>query len=119
MRNTIAIGLALVRDGVVSYRGEVVTIERFDLWFPPHKPDIPIYVAALFPRMLEIAGELAQGALLTWPTPSTIARAIEHVAIGARRAGRDATALAVASLIPCPAAQTVSPPRDAMRPPVG
>jgi alkanesulfonate monooxygenase SsuD/methylene tetrahydromethanopterin reductase-like flavin-dependent oxidoreductase (luciferase family) len=88
LRDTIAIVRALVQTGVVSYRGEIITIERFDLWFRPRRPQIPIYVAALFPRMLEIAGELADGVLLTWPTPGTIARAVEHVAIGARRAGR-------------------------------
>jgi alkanesulfonate monooxygenase SsuD/methylene tetrahydromethanopterin reductase-like flavin-dependent oxidoreductase (luciferase family) len=119
LRDTIAIVRGLVRDGVVSHRGEVVTIERFDLWFPPHRPDIPIYVAALFPRMLEIAGELAQGVLLTWPTPGTITRAVEHVAIGARRAGREATAVDVASLIPCAVADTAAAARDAMRPAVG
>ncbi len=119
LRDTIAIVRGLVRDGVVSHRGEAVTIERFDLWFPPHRPDIPIYVAALFPRMLEIAGELAHGVLLTWPTPSTIARAVEHVAIGARRAGREAAAVDVASLIPCAVADTAAAARDAMRPAVG
>src|SRR5881397_3319317 len=119
LRDTIAIVRALVRDGVVSHRGETVTIERFDLWFPPRKPDIPIYVAALFPRMLEIAGELAQGALLTWPTPRTIARAVEHVAIGARRAGREAGTVDVASLIPCAVADSVAAAREAMRPAVG
>jgi alkanesulfonate monooxygenase SsuD/methylene tetrahydromethanopterin reductase-like flavin-dependent oxidoreductase (luciferase family) len=119
LRDTIAIVRALVRDGAVSHRGEVVTIERFDLWFPPHRPDIPIYVAALFPRMLEIAGELAQGVLLTWPTPSAIARAVEHIALGARRAGRDATAVDVASLIPCAVAGTAAAARDALRPAVG
>jgi len=35
-----------------------------------------------------VAGQLADGVLLTWPTPRAIARAVEHVAIGARRAGR-------------------------------
>jgi alkanesulfonate monooxygenase SsuD/methylene tetrahydromethanopterin reductase-like flavin-dependent oxidoreductase (luciferase family) len=119
LRDTIAIVRELVRDGVVSHRGETVTIERFDLWFPPHRRDIPIYLAALFPRMLEIGGELAQGVLLTWPTPSTIARAVEHVAVGARRAGRDATAVDVASLIPCAVADTAAAARDAMRPAVG
>src|SRR5512145_1433711 len=57
LRDTIAIVRALVRDGLVSHRGDAITIERFDLWFPPQRPQIPIYVAALFPRMLEIAGE--------------------------------------------------------------
>jgi alkanesulfonate monooxygenase SsuD/methylene tetrahydromethanopterin reductase-like flavin-dependent oxidoreductase (luciferase family) len=69
--------------------------------------------------MLEIAGELADGVLLTWPTPGTIARAVEHVAIGARRAGRAATAIDVASLIPCAVAQTAVAARDALRPAVG
>jgi 5,10-methylenetetrahydromethanopterin reductase len=119
LRETIAVVRDLVRTGVVSYHGEVVTIERFDLWFAAHRPEIPIYVAALFPRMLETAGELAQGALLTWPTASTIARAVEHVAIGARRAGREAAAVDVASLIPCAVADTAAAARDAMRPSVG
>ncbi len=119
LRDTIAIVRALLRDGVVSHGGEAVTIERFDLWFPPQRPQIPIYVAALFPRMLEIAGELAQGALLTWPTSRTIARAVEHVAIGASRAGREAAAVDVASLIPCAVADTAAAARDAMRPAVG
>src|SRR4030095_16496511 len=75
LRDTIAIVRALGREGVVSHRGETVTIERFDLWFPPRRPHIPIYMAALFPRMLEIGGELAQRVLLTWPTEKAIARA--------------------------------------------
>jgi alkanesulfonate monooxygenase SsuD/methylene tetrahydromethanopterin reductase-like flavin-dependent oxidoreductase (luciferase family) len=119
LRETIAIVRALVRDGVVSHRGESITIERFDLWFPPLRPVIPVYMAALFPRLLELAGELADGALLTWPTPRTIARAVEHVAIGARRAGRDAGAVDVASLIPCAVADSVAAAREAMRPAVG
>jgi alkanesulfonate monooxygenase SsuD/methylene tetrahydromethanopterin reductase-like flavin-dependent oxidoreductase (luciferase family) len=118
LRDTIAIVRGLLRDGVVSHRGEVVTIERFELWFPPLRPEIPLYVAALFPRLLEIAGGLADGVLLTWPTPLTIARAVEHVAIGARQAGRSAGAVDVASLIPCSIADTMVAARDAMRPAV-
>jgi probable F420-dependent oxidoreductase len=119
LRDTIAIVRALVRDGVVAHRGETVTIERFDLWFPPLRPEIPIYVAALFPRLLEIAGELAEGVLLTWPTPYTIARAVENTAIGARRAGRTANAVDVASLIRGGVADCVAAARDLMRPAVG
>ena len=119
LRDTIAIARALVRDGVVSHRGEAVTIEHFDLWFASHRAEIPIYVAALFPRLLEIAGELAEGVLLTWPTPEAIARAVDHVAIGARRAGRADGAVDVASLIPCAVADTVAAARAALRPAVG
>jgi alkanesulfonate monooxygenase SsuD/methylene tetrahydromethanopterin reductase-like flavin-dependent oxidoreductase (luciferase family) len=119
LRDTIAVVRALVRDGVVSHRGEVVTIGRFDLWFPPERPHLPIYVAALFPPLLELAGELAEGTLLTWPTFGAVARAVEHVAIGARRAGREASAVEVASLIPCVVADTAAAARAALRPAVG
>jgi alkanesulfonate monooxygenase SsuD/methylene tetrahydromethanopterin reductase-like flavin-dependent oxidoreductase (luciferase family) len=119
LRDTIAIVRALVSEGAVSHRGETVTIERFDLWFSPQRPHIPIYVAALFPRMLEIAGELSQGVLLTWPTNAAIARAVEHVAIGARQARREAAEVDVASLIPCAVADTAAAARDLMRPAVG
>src|SRR3989441_10060656 len=47
LRDTIAIVRALLRDGVVAHHGEVVTIERFALWLPTPKPDIPIYGSAL------------------------------------------------------------------------
>src|SRR5262249_28072274 len=119
LRDTISIVRALVQNGLVSYRGEVITIERFDLWFRPMRPQIPIYVAALFPRLLEIAGELAYGVLVTWPTQGAIARAVEHMPIGARRAGRAAGAVDVASLIPCAVANTAAAARDALRPGVG
>jgi alkanesulfonate monooxygenase SsuD/methylene tetrahydromethanopterin reductase-like flavin-dependent oxidoreductase (luciferase family) len=116
LRDTIAIARGLLRDGVVSHRGEAVTIERFELWFPPLRPAVPLYVAALFPRLLEIAGGLADGVLLTWPTPQTIARAVEHVGIGARQAGRAAGGVDIASLIPCSVADTLAAARDALRP---
>src|SRR5262249_9569900 len=99
LRDTVEIVRALVRAGHVSHRGRVVTIERFDLWFTPRRPRMPIYVAALFPKMLEIAGEIADGVLLTWPSLDAPRRAAEHVAQGARRAGRDAREIEIASLI--------------------
>ena len=107
------------RDGVVSCRGEVIRIERFDLWFPPHRPAIPIWLSALFPTMLEIAGEIADGTLLTWPTLDAVGRAVEHVAIGARRAGRRPEAIDVASLLPCMVAGSREEARESLRPAVG
>ena len=52
-------------------------------------PRIPIYLAALGPQMLRMAGEVADGALLNWATPERIAASRELIAEGARRAGRD------------------------------
>ena len=119
LRETIEVARQLIRDGAVSYRGETIGIERFDLWFTPFRRDIPIYLSALFPTMLEIAGEIGDGVLLTWPTLDAVGRAAEHVAIGARRAGRDPGQVDVASLMPCYVAPTREEARDGMRAAVG
>ena len=52
-------------------------------------PRVPVYLAALGPQMLRLAGEVADGVLLNWATPDRIAVSREMVSEGARRAGRD------------------------------
>ena len=68
LRECVEVVRTLLMDGGVSYKGEVLNIERFDLWFEPLKKEVPIYVAAVFPKMLQICGEISQGAILTWCT---------------------------------------------------
>ena len=115
LRETVDVARALLRDGTVGYAGKVVAIERFDLWFTPLRREIPIYISALFPTMLQIGGEIADGVLLTWPTTASGHRAAENVAVGARRAGRDPAAVDVASLIPCYVARDQQAAFDGMR----
>jgi len=52
-------------------------------------PTAPVYLAALGPQMLRLAGEIADGALLNWATPERIAVSREQVDAGAARAGRE------------------------------
>jgi alkanesulfonate monooxygenase SsuD/methylene tetrahydromethanopterin reductase-like flavin-dependent oxidoreductase (luciferase family) len=52
-------------------------------------PPAPVYLAALGPQMLRLAGETADGALLNWATPERIAVSREAIDAGAARAGRD------------------------------
>jgi probable F420-dependent oxidoreductase len=115
LRETVEVVRGLVRDGTVSYAGKAVAIERFELWFTPLRREIPIYISALFPTMLQIGGEIADGVLLTWPTTASGRRAVEHVAIGARRAGRAPADVDVASLIPCFVARDQRQAFDGMR----
>ena len=118
LRETVEIIRALLRDGEVSHAGPVITIERFDLWFTPVRREIPIYLSALFPPMLQISGEIAQGTLLTWSTIDAGHRASENVAVGARRAGRRPEDVDIASLLPCFVATSRDEARDRMRPAV-
>jgi 5,10-methylenetetrahydromethanopterin reductase len=115
LRETVDVVRGLVRDGAVTYAGQVVAIERFELWFTPLRREIPVYISALFPTMLQIGGEIADGVLLTWPTTASGQRAAENVAIGARRAGREPADVDVASLIPCYVARDQREAFDGMR----
>lgn len=119
VRESVAIIRALLRDSVVSYQGSIVSIERFDLWFTPIRPEIPMYLSALFPKMLQVCGEIAQGTILTWSTLETGRRAAEHIAIGAQRAGRRPEEIDIASLLPCYVAPKRQQAFDAMRRAVG
>ena len=77
----------------------MTNIDTFDLHFPALRSDMPIYLAAVFPKMLEIAGEISQGILLTWCTPEHARTAARHVAAGADRAGVDAASVELATLL--------------------
>jgi alkanesulfonate monooxygenase SsuD/methylene tetrahydromethanopterin reductase-like flavin-dependent oxidoreductase (luciferase family) len=61
---------------------------------PPSPP--PIWISALGPRSMRLAGEIADGALLNWCPPERVAFARARVAEGARAAGRDAAQVAIA-----------------------
>jgi alkanesulfonate monooxygenase SsuD/methylene tetrahydromethanopterin reductase-like flavin-dependent oxidoreductase (luciferase family) len=52
-------------------------------------PTAPVYLAALGPQMLRLAGEVAGGALLNWATPERIAFSRARINEGIARAGRD------------------------------
>lgn len=57
--------------------------------------DAPIYVGALGPQMLRLAGERYDGAALNWSSRAQIAWSRERVAAGALRAGRDPRDIAI------------------------
>src|SRR4029434_5825718 len=116
VRDSVQVIRTLLRDGVVSYQGETITIAHFDLWFTPVRPEIPIYLSALFPKMLEVCGEMAQGVLLTRSTLDTGRQAAESIGITVRQAGRRPEEIDIASLLPCSVATHRQDAFDALRP---
>ena len=109
VRDTAAVVRTLLREGEVSHTGETVRIERFDLWFRPFRGEVPIYLSALFPKMTELCGEIADGVILTRSTLASAAAVRARVAAGAARAGRDGSAIEITSLLPA----SVAPDREA------
>src|SRR5690242_15866753 len=59
VRETVAVIRGLLRDGRVAYQGETVRIENFELWFQPRRREIPVYISAVFPKMVALCGEIA------------------------------------------------------------
>ena len=113
---SVAIIRALLREGRVSYAGETIRIEGFDLWFTPFHPAIPIYLSAVFPKMTTLCGEVADGVILTRSILATAAQVRERIADGAKRAGRDPENIVVTSLLPTSVGRTRKEALDALRP---
>ncbi|HEY2994588.1 MAG TPA: LLM class flavin-dependent oxidoreductase [Methylomirabilota bacterium] len=116
LRDTVEVVRRLLRDGAVSFRGEVIEIPKFDLWFRPLRPSVPIYLSGLFQPMLEVCGELAEGVILTWSTPEFARGAADHVATGARRAGRDPGQVEMTTLLGCAVSADVDEARGRLKP---
>lgn len=92
MRETIDACRALFTLKEVSYEGDFVHLDgvRIDVVHGDASArDIPIYVGATGPRMLELAGQIADGVLLNYMvSPSYNTQAMQHLDAGAKRAGR-------------------------------
>ncbi len=98
MRESVDIIRRLLRGERVDYSGEVFSAKGVRVGENPYfgllketlkVSPVPIYVAAIGPKMLELAGEVADGVLFTAGYAAENAKgAIPHVMDGARRAGR-------------------------------
>jgi coenzyme F420-dependent oxidoreductase len=98
-RETIeVIRLALAGDRV-THSGEIFQVQRFRLGFTPPRPRIPIYIASIGPKNLQLTGEVADGWLPIYCSPEGLASMGGEVAAGAKAGGRDPAAVEIAPYI--------------------
>ena len=92
MREYIEVVRRLIAMENVTFHGEYVDVEdiQIDIVHGDRSPrHVPIYLGATGMQMMELAGEIADGALLNYLVgPRYNATALEHVAVGAGRSGR-------------------------------
>ena len=92
MRENIEAIEALFTMEEVTYEGEFVHLDRvrLDVAYGDASPrDVPIYIGATGPKMLELSGEIGDGPLLNYVVSTDyIADAVARVGAGAARAGR-------------------------------
>jgi alkanesulfonate monooxygenase SsuD/methylene tetrahydromethanopterin reductase-like flavin-dependent oxidoreductase (luciferase family) len=84
---------ALTGERVV-FRGKALTVDGFRLVRPPAGP-VPIYVAALRPGMLRVAGEVGDGVILNWLSAADVPGVVRVVREAAAAAGREAASIEI------------------------
>ena len=96
MREAVQIIRTAASGERVNFDGKFYRLKNFRLAIPAASPAPRIYLAALGPRMCELAGEVADGVLLNWLPPSAMPASVAHVEAGAKRAGRSLSDIDVA-----------------------
>ncbi|WP_406460064.1 LLM class flavin-dependent oxidoreductase [Streptomyces sp. NBC_01622] len=76
---------------------------------------IPVYLAAVGPRSLRLAGEIADGWLGVFTPPEAAAKAVTEIRTGREAAGRDMTGFEILPSLPASVADDVPTAVDALR----
>ncbi len=105
MRETIEVMRQLLSLQRVTYSGEFHHVDNIELDVVHGRREprnVPMYIGATHMRMMELAGEIADGAVLNYCVPPEYnAEALEHLEIGARKAGRTLEEIDRPQLIVC------------------
>jgi alkanesulfonate monooxygenase SsuD/methylene tetrahydromethanopterin reductase-like flavin-dependent oxidoreductase (luciferase family) len=114
MREYAGICRAILR-GEPAPEGEFFNTRFAFMGYPP-RPELPIYVAALSPNMLQLAGEIADGVMLWLCNPDYIRdTVIPEVTKGRERAGKTLEGFDVVAAVPVAATDDADAARDAFR----
>ena len=105
MREIITAVRALLANEIVTMNGEFVHLDgvELDYVYQERRPkDVPIYLGATGMQMMELAGEIADGVVLNYlVSPDYNKKALEHLAIGADKAGRSWESIDRPQLVVC------------------
>jgi 5,10-methylenetetrahydromethanopterin reductase len=86
VREAVAVVRLLLSGGQSSYEGKIFRLRNAQLPFRiSHK--VPIYVSAIGPRMLELAGEVGDGVFIAGPPLKHIRNALDRIRKGANKSG--------------------------------
>ncbi|MGH7917342.1 MAG: LLM class flavin-dependent oxidoreductase, partial [Candidatus Binataceae bacterium] len=87
MRECVTIMRQLFTEGRAKFDGKVYHCD-FRLGFKSSVTAPRVYLAALNPPMLQLAGEIADGVLLNYSPPEAVPAMIDEIQAGAKRVGR-------------------------------
>ena len=105
MRENIEAIRALFSMEEISYEGEFVQLDhvKLDVAYGSTEPrNIPIYIGATGPKMLQLSGEICDGPVLNYVVSTEyIKDAVGQVEIGAQRSGRELSEIDRPELLAC------------------
>ena len=114
MREAVQIIRMTAAGERVNFEGRFYRLKNFRLAIPAPAPAPRIYLAALGPRMCELAGEVADGVLFTWIPPAAVPASLRHVEAGAKRAGRSLADVDVAVYVRACVTDEPEPVRESL-----
>ena len=105
MREIVTVVRALLHNETVTFDGAYVHLDgvELDYVYQERRPkDVPIYIGATGMQMMELTGEIADGAVLNYlVSPDYNQRAIEALERGAAKAGRSLADIDRPQLVVC------------------
>jgi alkanesulfonate monooxygenase SsuD/methylene tetrahydromethanopterin reductase-like flavin-dependent oxidoreductase (luciferase family) len=114
MREYASICRAIL-DGETPPEGEFFNTRFAFMGYPP-RPQLPIYIAALSPKMLQLAGEIAEGVMLWLCNPDYIRETVvPEVAKGRERAGKPLDGFDIVAAVPTAVTNDPDAARNAFR----
>ncbi len=119
MREVVTSVRALLADETVTFSGDFVELDgvELDYVYQERRPkEVPIYIGATGMKMMELSGEIADGVVLNYlVSPEYNKRAMEHLEIGASKAGRSIDEIDRPQLVVCSLAENRKEALDAAR----
>jgi len=92
MRETVMVLKRLLAMERVSFHGEFINVDNIELDVVHGRREprnVPVYIGATGDKMIELAGEIADGVLLNYCVPPDYnLKALERIAEGAKKAGK-------------------------------
>ena len=95
----VAVVRSVLAGDPAGYAGQLFRTGMVPLDSPPVRRELPVYLAALGPRMLELAGRIADGVILNLMSPEQAGQAASLVRAAAVAAGRDAAAVEITCVV--------------------
>ena len=116
MREYLTVVTSLLRTGGVDFSGHYYNVKFGFAGLDRARENQPVLIAALAPKMLELAGEMADGVVLWLAAPQYIENTVVPIVSAARaKAGKSMDGFDILAAVPAAVTENVEAGRDALR----